>query len=156
MSRVRLFELAVLLVLLGAAAYEAAIAVQWIPVGTQPGDGARFEGIVLVAAVIAMLAGIVLALLHAARAERSGPAGLFGTATAALMVAHYYTFDTYYLPTHTRYSDSGPSPTWVYTVAIAGGLASLLAFLRPRIGFSASAVVIVLCLFTIIFAGVGK
>ena len=73
------------------------------------------------------------------------------------MVAHYYTFDTYYLPTLIRYSDSGSfSPAWVFAVAIAGALASLLAFVRPRFGFMATAVVIPLCLLTIAFAGLGK
>jgi hypothetical protein len=92
----------------------------------------------------------------AARSRWSFPAALFAVAAAALMVAHYYTFDTYYLPTLTRYSESGSfSPAWVFSVAIAGVLASLLAFARPLFGFMATAVVIPLCLFTIVFAGFG-
>jgi hypothetical protein len=91
----------------------------------------------------------------AARSRRSVPAALFAVAAAALMVAHYYAFD-YYLPTLTRYSESGSfSPAWVISVAIAGVLASLLAFARPLFGFMATAVVIPLCLFTIVFAGFG-
>ena len=147
---------AILLALIGAAAYEAAIALEWIPLGTDPGEGVQYEGFVMVSAAIAMLAGVVIALMLAARGQRSVPAALFALAAAALMVAHYYTFDTYYLPTHTRYSDSGSfSPAWVFSVAIAGALASLLAFVRPLFGFMATAVVIPLCLFTIVFAGFG-
>jgi hypothetical protein len=146
----------VLLVLLGAAAYEAAVALEWIPVGAQPGEGARYEGAVLVAAVFAMLAGIVLSIVLAARGETRASAALVAAASSALMIVHYFTFDTYYLPSHTRYSDTAAfSPRWVYSVAVAGGLASLFALLRPRIGFTASAIVIPICLVTIVFAGFG-
>ena len=147
----------ILLVLAGAAAYEAAVALGWIPVGSQPGDGARFEGFVLVSAAIAMVAAVVVSLILGARGRTSTPAALFAAAAAVLMVAHYYTFDTYYLPTLTRYSESGSfSATWVYAVAIAAGLASLLAAVRPRVGLMAASVVIPLCLFTSVFAGFGK
>ncbi len=148
--------LVILLVLAGAAVYEAAVALEWIPVGTQPGEGARYEGFVLVSAVVAMLASVVVSLLLAARGRRSMSAAFFAVAAAALMVAHYYTFDTYYLPALTRYSDSGSfSSAWVFSLAIAGALTSLLAFARPLFGFMANAVVIPLCLFTIVFAGFG-
>ena len=153
---VRKAALLILLVLAGAAAYEAAVALEWIPVGTQPGEGARYEGYVLVFAVGATLAGVVVSLMLATRRQRSAPAAFFAAAAAALMVAHYYTFDTYYLPSLTRYSDSASfSPTWVYSVAIAGALASLLALERSRIGLMASAIVSLLCLFTIVFSGFG-
>jgi hypothetical protein len=153
---VRRAALLVLLVLGGAAVFEAAIALEWIPLGTDPGEGARHDGLVLAAAAIAMLAGVVVSLMLAARSRWSVPAALVAVAAAALMVAHYYTFDTYYLPTLTRYSESGSfSPAWVFSVAIAGVLASLLAFARTLFGFMATAVVIPLCRFTIVFAGFG-
>jgi hypothetical protein len=144
------------LLLVGAAAYEAAIALEWIPLGTDPGEGARYEGLVMALAAIAMLAGVIVSLVLAARLRRSVPASFFSLAAAALMVAHYYTFDTYYLPTLTRYSDSGSfSGAWVFSVAITGALVSLLAFVHPLFGFMATAVVIPLCLLTIVFAGFG-
>jgi hypothetical protein len=149
--------LAILLVLAGAAVYETAVAIEWIGVGSEPGEGARYEGIVMVFAALAMLGGTVTSLVLAARGRRSALAGLFAVAAAAVMVAHYYTFDTYYLPTLRRYSDSGSfSPTWVYSVAIAAALASLLALARPTPGLIVTALVIPLCLFTVVFAGLGK
>jgi hypothetical protein len=152
----RYIPLAILLLLTGAAAYEAAIALEWIPLGTDPGEGAQYEGFVMASAAIAMLAGVGVSLVLAARGRRRMPAAFFALAAAALTVAHYYTFDTYYLPTLTRYSDSGSfSPAWVFSVAVAGVLASLLAFVRPLFGLMATAVVIPLCLFTIVFAGFG-
>jgi hypothetical protein len=153
---VRRAALFIVLVLVGAAVYEAGIALERIPLGTQPGEGARYEGLVMAAAAIAMLAGVAVSLMLAARGRRSIPAAFFAVAAAALMVAHYYTFDTYYLPTLTRYSDSGSfSSAWVFSLAIVCALTSLLAFARPLFGFMASAVVIPLCLFTTVFAGFG-
>jgi hypothetical protein len=147
---------AILLLLIGAAAYEAAVALEWIPLGTEPGEGAKYEGLVLASAAIAMLAGVVVSLLLAARRRRSFSAVFYALAAAALMVAHSYTFDPYYLPTLTRYSASGSfSPAWVFSLAIAGALASLLAFVRPLFGSMATAVVVPLCLFTILFSGFG-
>jgi hypothetical protein len=149
--------LAILLVLLAAAGYETAVALGWISVGTEPGEGARYEGLVMISAALAMLAAVLVALVAAARPQWSASAALFAVAAAAVMVAHYYTFDTYYLPTLTRYSDSGPfSSTWVYSLALAGALASLLVRARPLIGLLGTAVVIPFCLFTIVFAGLGK
>lgn len=154
---VRRAALLIVLVLAGAAVYEAGVALEWIPLGTEPGDGAPHEGLVMAAAAIAMLAGVIVSLMLAARDRRSAPAAFFAIAAAAVMVAHYYTFDTYYLPTLSRYSDSGSfSPAWVFSVALAGALASLLAWARPLFGFMATSVVIPLCLVTIVFAGFGK
>jgi hypothetical protein len=153
---VRNAALLILLVLGGAAVYEAAIALEWIPLGTEPGAGARFEGFIMAAAAIAMLASVIVSLMLAARARRSVPASFFAVFAAALMVVHYYTFDPYNLPSLIRYAQSGSfSPSWVFALAIAGTLASLLSLVRPLFGFMATAVVIPFCLFTIVFAGFG-
>jgi hypothetical protein len=88
-----------------------------MPVEILPGESARFEGVVMVSAFIALLAGVVISLVLAAMDRRSVPAALFSVAAASLMVARYYTFDTYYLSLK-RYSDSGVlSSTWVFLVA---------------------------------------
>ena len=156
-TRSRFPELVVLLVLLGAAAYEAAVALEWIPVGTEPGENARFEGLVTALAFLALLTGAVISLVLAVRDRRSVLAALLPGAATMLMIAVYYTFDTYYLPTLTRYSESGAfSPTWVYGVAIASVPAWFFSLAKPRIGFVVGAAVIILCLFTVIFVGIGK
>jgi hypothetical protein len=153
----RFLELAVLLVLLAAAAYEAAVALKWIPLGTLPGEDARCEGLVVASALLALLAGIAIALVRAARDQRSILAALFVVAAVALMVARYYTFDTYYLPTLTRYSESGSfSPTWVYGVAIACVPAWFFSLAKPRVGFLIAAAVMILCLVTVSLVGIGK
>jgi len=156
-TRSRFLEFAVLLVLLAAAAYEAAVALKWIPLGTQPGEDARFEGLVMASALLALLAGIAIALVRAARDRRSILAALFVVAAVALMVAHYYTFDTYYLPTLTRYSESGSfSPTWIYGVAVACVPAWFFSLAKPRVGFLIAAAVMILCLVTVSLVGIGK
>ena len=81
----------------------------------------------MVSAFIAMLAGLVISFVLIAMDRRSVPAALFSVAAASLMVARFYTFDTYYLPTLKRYSDSGVfSSTWVFLVAMVALLASFL------------------------------
>jgi hypothetical protein len=156
-TRLRFLELSVLVVLVGAAAYEAAIAFAWIPVGSQPGENARFEGLVMGLALVALGAGFVIALLLATLNRRSAQAALFPLAAAALMVARYYTFDTYYLPDLTRYSESDPfSSTWVYGVAIASVPACLFSLAKPRFGFAFVALVVFLCFFTATLFGIGK
>jgi len=141
-----------------AAVYEAAVALQWIPVGTVPGQGAAHEGWFMGMAAAASLLGIGLCIRLAFAGGRCRSAVPLAAVTAAWMVAHYYTFDTYYLPTLSRYSDPGGafSATWVYIVGAAAGAASLLALVRPRVGFAGSAVTMLVCLFTIVFAGFGK
>jgi hypothetical protein len=156
MTRSGYLELVVLVVILGAATYEAAVALEWIPVGTLPGESARFEGVVLTSALLALVVGIVISLILARTDRRSVPAALFAVAAAALMVARYYTFDTYDLPTLIRYSESEAfSPAWVFSVATAGVLASLLGLTKPRIGLVLTAVVMLLCTFTAVFFGFG-
>ena len=156
MTRLRFLDVAVLLVLVGATAYEAAIALEWIPVGTEPGENARFEGLVMTLGLIALAAAFVASLALAARNRRSPRAALFAPAAATLMVARFYTFDTYYLPDMTRYSEGEISSTWVYGLALASVVAALSSLARPRFGFVIAAVVIFLCLLTESAFGIGK
>ncbi|MGZ4401904.1 MAG: hypothetical protein ACXVRI_03535 [Gaiellaceae bacterium] len=52
-----------MVVLLAAAAYDAAVALEWISTGSQPGADAPGQGVVTVAAFLALLTGIVATLL---------------------------------------------------------------------------------------------
>src|SRR4051794_636939 len=60
-----------------SAAYEAAVALKWIPLGTVPGEGARFEGVFLAAGGLAMLAGVVTSLFLGVANRRWTPGVLF-------------------------------------------------------------------------------
>jgi hypothetical protein len=146
----------ILAVLVAGAAYETAVALGWISLGTQPGDGPPLEGFVLVAALIAMPVGALVSLALSDGGRSSTFVALFGAAAGGFVVARFHGFDPYYLPTLRRYSDAGTfSPAWVYTVAGLGLLASFLCFVRPRAGFVLSGAVLPVCAFTSIFLGTG-
>jgi len=145
----------VVVVVIGfAAAYEAAVALQWIPVGRLPGEGGRLEGIFLAAGWLALLAAFFVSIVLAVANRRLSPGVLLGAVSAALVAAHAYTFDTYDLPTLVRYTEaSAPSASWVAWVVAGGLLASLLCLAQPRLGFAVTACVIPVCLFTFTFTG---
>ncbi len=152
----RLATPAILAVLAAGAAYEAAVALGWISLGTQPGEGPPIEGLVLFAAVIAMFVGALVSFALSTDGRCSTFVALFGAAAGAFVVARFHGFDPYYLPTLRRYSDAGIfSPALVYTVASLGLLASLLCFARPRVGLVLSGAVLLVCLFTSMFLGIG-
>jgi hypothetical protein len=146
--------LVVVMVIAVAAAFEAAVALEWIPVGKLPGEGSDFEGVFLAAGALSMFIGWFLALFLAVANRRGTPGVALGAVAAALVTAHAYTFDTYDLPSMVRYTEAGaPSASWVAWVAAAGLFASLMCVLQPRIGFVVTACVLPVCLFTFLFTG---
>lgn len=153
-SRAYYVALAAVAVMAVSAAYEAAVALKWIPVGTVSGEGARFEGVFMVAGGLAMLAGVVASLFFFRTNRTSTPGVLLGAVAAALVAAHAYTFNTYVLPSLVRYTESGmPSATWVGWIVAAGLLSSLFSLMFPRIGFAVTSAVLAVCFFTFWFTG---
>lgn len=153
-ARLDWVAIGVVLVIVVAAAYEAAVALQWLSVGQLPGEGAGYEGIFLAAGWLAIVTGFFVSLLLAMANRRATPGVALGAAAAALVAAHAYTFNTYYLPTMIRHTESGtPSASWVAWVVASGVLASLLCLVQPRIGFVVTACVMPVCLFTYSFTG---
>jgi hypothetical protein len=133
---------------LAAAAYEVAVALRWIAMPLEPGADPTGQGVVLVAVLAAIAATLVVAWFR----PRDGFFASIPLAAAAWLVAHYYAFDAYYLPSHRRFSDSGSvSPYWVYGVALAGG-AVALASRRTSVP---AAVYVVVCALTVVGMGVG-
>jgi hypothetical protein len=132
-----------------AAVYELAVALEWIEMGREPGGEARGQ----VVATIATLAAIGVTVVLAVRRARGPAVALIPLATAAWMVAHFYAFDSYYLPTHERFSETGAlSPWWVYGVAVVGvGVAAL-----SRRASEVAAIYVVVCAFTVVAMGIGK
>jgi hypothetical protein len=116
----------VLGVLVAAAAYELAVALGVIGFGSEPGAGPPGEGVVLACALGAMLAGALVSLW-----PRASFLGVLAPAGAAFLLARYYTFDPYYLPTLRRMSDGGLLPPWlVYGVAGLAAAAGLAVWAR--------------------------
>jgi hypothetical protein len=148
----------VVVVLLAAAAYEAAVALEWISLGSEPGDDAPGQAVVTLAAFVALAAGMGIGAVGALRRGRvrGWPAMLIPVAAAAYLVVHYYAFDSYYLPTLRRFSDDGSiGAAWIYGVAAcAVGVAAVIV-LTPRIGLALLPFVLLVVGVSVIGQGIG-
>jgi hypothetical protein len=146
---------AVVLVLFAAAAYEAAIALEWISMGSLSGQEAPGQAEVTIAAFLALLTGIV-ATVVSRRILRRWPATLVPIAAAAYMVAHYYAFDSYYLPSLRRFSDGGAVPSiWLYGVVLAAVVAAFAIRRRPSTAPVLTPLVLLVCAVTVLVEGTG-
>ncbi len=147
-----------LAVLVTAALFEALVALQVIPIGNVPGEGARGAGVVFVAALLAMLVAATISVAHAleARSERRLVWILLAPAGVVYVMARWHTFDPYYLPTLRRYVDGGVTGAWIAPLALAGIAAALLAIRLPRGGAVWTGVVLLVSAFTAWILGIGK
>jgi hypothetical protein len=128
----------VLLVLAAAAAYDAAIALGWIGMGTVSGFGPRGYDVVHVAAFAALFVATVLCLPGDPH-PRPLPA-LLAPAGVAFVVARFYSYDAYYLPALRRMSDHGEvAPAIVYMLVVAAIVVLALSLTRPHVGLRAAA-----------------
>jgi hypothetical protein len=143
------------LVLLVAAAYEAAVALEWISMGSLSGQDAAGQAEVTIAAFVALFTGIV-ATLVSRRILHPWPATLVPVAAAAYMVAHYYAFDTYYLPTLRRFCDGGAVPAaLVYGVALAALVVAVAIRRRPGAAPVLTPFVLLVCGVIVLAQGTG-
>jgi hypothetical protein len=123
--------------------------------GSQPGDDAPGQAVVTIAALLALLTGIV-ATLVSRRILRRWPATLVPIAAAAYMVAQYYTFDSYYLPSRTRFSETGSiSSLWVYGVAVVALIFALVIRRRPSVAPVLTPILLLICAGTVLAQGFG-
>jgi hypothetical protein len=145
-------------VLFAAAAYEAAVALEWIPMGSQPGEDPPGQAVATTAAFLALVVGMGLGAAAALRmrATPRWPAVLVPAAAVAYLTAHFYAFDPYYLPTLRRFSDQGSvRPAWVLGVAVSALLDALAVGVRPRVGFALMPPVLFVCAVTVVAEGIG-
>jgi hypothetical protein len=143
----------VVAVLLGATAYEVAVALEWISLGPAPGDGPAGGGVVLSIALVAMVVGAVLVVWPK---RSSAWSTLLAPAAAAFMTARFYTFDPYYLPTLRRMSDAGlVAGRWIIALDAAAVLAAVLMLVRPRFARLPTALVLILCACTAVVESSG-
>lgn len=153
----RLFLPLVLAVLLGATVYEMLVGLRVIELGSLPGEGPPGAGAVGVLAAIALLgAALVSAILAAACTPTPAPAALLAPAAGAFLLARFYAFDPYYLPTLIRYSERDfVPPVVVFVLAALSLAAGLVTLWRPRLGLSLSVASIIACAPTAWFVAVG-
>ena len=135
-----------------AAVYEVAVALQWVAPGDRPGEDPPGSAVVLIAVLAAVAATLVLSLVRV----RFRFVALVPLAAAAWMTAHYYVFDPYYFPGHTRYSDAqSVAPAWLYLVDLGCLFAAVVAVRSRRIGAGLAPVAVFFCFVTVLAQGVG-
>jgi hypothetical protein len=103
-----------------------------------------------------MLAGSVVAFVHAFHPRASWAVALFAPAAAAFVTTRFYTYDPYYLPSLRRYSDDGAaSADWILGMLAAALVVGVLTRLLPRAGSVATACLLPLLLLTSLLASAG-
>ena len=149
----------VLVVFAVVSMYEAAIALELIPIGDEPGENAFGGDVARAAGLLSMLVGLIVvsASIRAAEAISRLVRQLLPLVAASVVVSTGYAFDPYFSPTLRRYSDSGgvPAPAWMLVVVAVAVLAAGVSTVDARRGMFATAVVLVLCLGTLVFTGTG-
>jgi len=144
----------VVAVLSGAAAFELALALGAGSLGPEPGDGVPGERVAAIAAVCAIVVGVVVAAVAAWRGY--GVLPLLAPTAAAFLVAFFFTYDRYFAPYERRYSDGGAaSLSAILVVAGFAAGARVLAQVKPRVGSAATALMLVVVLLAFIVAGGG-
>ena len=146
----------VALAFLGAAAYEAAVALEWIHMGRKPGDEAGGQVVATALSLVAVLLALGLGVVGIVRLRRNRVAPMIPLAAAAWMTAHYYAFDAYYLPTLQRFSENGSvAAAWVYGVAVCAALLAAGVWFVPRGGEAPAALLVIVCALTVVGMGIG-
>jgi hypothetical protein len=156
MSRSSSLVLAILTVLGAATLYEVCVAAGIIELGSLPGEGPPGSMAVGLVAATGFLTAAASAEALAVSASPTPLAAFLAPCAAAFLVAHYYTFDAYYLPTLIRYSDRDfLPPAVVFVLAAAALVTGLTSYIRPRMGLALSGPVILACGLAAWFAGIG-
>jgi len=148
---------AILVVLAAASVYEALVALRVIGLGSLPGEGPRGGEIVGVAAAVGFGAAVLAAGVLAGFRDNVTPlSALLAPATAAFLLVHFHSFDSYYSPNLNRYSNtSWISPIAVFVVAGLSIAAGLLTWKRRSVGLVVSGPLIFACGVTAWLVGVG-
>jgi hypothetical protein len=125
--------------------------------GSQPGEDAAGAETVLLIGVVWLVVGSVYCALAAFRGGALVWAEpLLPVAGAVLVVARFYAFDPYYLPTLRRFSeDGGVGSAWVYGVLVGAFVVAALVAARRRIGFVIAMPFMVVCGLTLVFEEAG-
>jgi hypothetical protein len=120
-----------------------------------PGQEAPGQAAVTIAAFAALLIGIG-ATLVSRRILHSWPGMLVPLAAAAYVVAHYYAFDSYHLPTQRRFSDAGTvSPAWIYGVVVSAVIVAFAIRKRPSVAPVLTPILLLICTVTVFAEGLG-
>lgn len=143
-------------VLVAAAAYEVALMLWGSYAGLAAGEEPDGEVPVSSLAVLAMLVGVIVAVVCAVRSRVPRAVALFAPAAAAFVIATFYSYDPYYFPNLVRHSDRGHvSGSWILAMVSLSLGAAGLSLLKPRLGSIATSLTLPLLLFTWFVTGIG-
>jgi hypothetical protein len=145
-------------VLLGLSAlYELLVATEVVPMGDAPGEEAPGGAVVALVALMAFLLAAGTSFVRSLE-KRGGVAvfALLAPAGAAYLIARWYSFDPYYLPSLRRYADGGIQGPWIVAVTLAAVGAGMLTLARPRLGCVVSFVVLLVEALTVFALPLGK
>jgi hypothetical protein len=153
---VRIAILAVFLVLAAATVYEALVALRIIDLGSLPGEGPPGAEVVGVVAAVALVAAALLSALLFRMREAPVLSAFLAPDAGAFLLARFYAFDPYYLPTLIRYADRDfVPPGVVFALAGLALAAGALTLTRRRAGLVLSVQAILACALTAWFSGLG-
>ncbi len=140
-------------ILSAAAAYELALALGAGSLGPNPGDDVAGSSVVQVVALLAMLAAVPLGIGFSVRPWR--PAALVAPATAAYLVAFYFTYDPYFAPNLRRYSEGNAAGAWIGALAAVALAVGVVTSLRPRVGAALTSAILPVLFLATLLAGDG-
>jgi hypothetical protein len=143
----RVLFMVVLGLVAATAVFEAGIALRWIPMGTTPGADPAGRDLALLVTVLGLLVGaLMLFALTAAGSHLDRRFVLLGPFSAGLLVARFFSFDAYYLPTLRRMSTGGAVPGSLVAAVVALGIVAAVVTVRfLRGGQLLTALTMLLC-----------
>jgi hypothetical protein len=149
--------LAVLTVLAAAIVYETLVAVRVVELGSLPGEGPPGAGMMGLVAAIGLLAPmLVSAVLVGVGTTAPALSALLAPAAGAYLLARFYSFDPYYLPSQIRYSERDfVPPIVVFALAALCVGAGLMTLRKRRVGLALGVPLILVCALTAFFSGLG-
>jgi len=137
----------ILVVLAACALHQVAVAAGWLAIGRQSGDDPTGTTAVLIAALVALIAGAIA--LGASVPSRLAP--LVPLAAVAFVVARFYSFDSYYAPALRRMSDGGlVAPGLIYALIFAAVVVAALMTKLPRAAPAGAALLVVSALLALV------
>jgi hypothetical protein len=129
----------VLVVLAACTLHQVAVAAGWLAIGPQSGDDPTGTTAVVIAALVALVAGAVV--LGARIPSRLAP--LVPLAAVSFVVARFYSFDSYYAPALRRMSDGGLVAPWlIYLLTAAAVVVAALMTKWPAVAPAGALVVL--------------
>jgi hypothetical protein len=148
---------AALAVLAVATAYELLVATEVVPMGDAPGEEAPGGAAIAVSGMLALLVAAGATFIRSLETRgRVAVFALLAPVGSAYLIARWYSFDPYYLPSLRRYADGGVRGPWVVAVTLAAGGAGMLTLARPRLGCVVSFVVLLVEALTVFVLPFGK